>query len=313
MRKNTNKPISTSQNFQLYEKNNKIINLGDWLFPDVRLFWDVEEFRSPKRLYRGLVEKYEKLVGISEKPVLMKTVGFPTAGAVDASEDNQVEFFKLLLENAKHSYEQVPFVYHEAFDQHWKDWFPIESHWGLFKDDRTAKLGSKSIWGLYLKQKVKNKVRISEGYLFNTSFTIILFFFFLFIVWMPKKFKNKLLRSKRTLRLMNSEKEVVFVNNGYNKILRFSECHNNCFDVLLLLAKNHNKHMSCGEILKTVTDDSCSSGCTFGEKDGCNIKDGKKSQCVSYKSLHGHRIQIIKEMIDKDYKIGILLEFRTLK
>ncbi|MFW9824692.1 MAG: hypothetical protein ACFFE4_17245 [Candidatus Thorarchaeota archaeon] len=194
LRENTDRPISTSQNLQLYEKNNKIINLGDWLFPDVRLFWDIENFKTPKNLYQKLVEKYERLVGISEKPVLMKTVGFPTGGSKDASENNQAEFFKLLLENEKNPFERVPFVYHEAFDQSWKNWHPIEQYWGLFKNDRTAKVGSKYIWGLNLKQKSIDIKYIKGGDFLYISIAIILFSALIFLIWMPKDLKNKLRR-----------------------------------------------------------------------------------------------------------------------
>jgi hypothetical protein len=72
----------------------------------------------------------------TDRFVLLKEVGMPTAGANDEklSEEAQKQYFVELANT------DVNFVYFEAFDQPWRTSLPIEAHWGIFNSDRTPKL-----------------------------------------------------------------------------------------------------------------------------------------------------------------------------
>ena len=106
LRKNTKKPVSTTERIgEYFQEKNQLLRLGDWLFPDVSLYW--EEERKPKEAYNWLVEQYLKLTSKTDKPVLLKTVGFPSAGGPQMNQSLQAEFFRLILRNAEYKEESL--------------------------------------------------------------------------------------------------------------------------------------------------------------------------------------------------------------
>ena len=128
----TGKPVTTTEQLDDYEDEDLILP-GDWLFPNVHPYFYNQ--LDPDDAVFWTQEAFKYLTEKSDKFVLFKEVGLPTAGDEEGrlSENNQKEYYVKLAET------DVKFVYFEAFDQPWKTHLPIEPNWGIFKSDRTPK------------------------------------------------------------------------------------------------------------------------------------------------------------------------------
>ena len=133
LREATGKPVTTTEEIDDYYQEKELLSIGDWVFPNVHPYFH-HRF-APKSATGWTKRQLDELKGMTDRFVLFKEVGLPTAGNEDArlSETSQEQYY---LELAK---TDVPFVYFEAFDLTWKDHLPIEPHWGLFRSDRTPK------------------------------------------------------------------------------------------------------------------------------------------------------------------------------
>jgi len=127
----TGKPATTTEQVGDYS-NPRMLELGDWIFPNAHPYF--YNFKKPIEAVEWTERQNKKLTSKTEKPVLFKEVGLPSAGDEGLSEENQAEYYKLLQETNVH------FVYFEAFDKPWRTKPPVEPHWGLFRSDRTPKL-----------------------------------------------------------------------------------------------------------------------------------------------------------------------------
>lgn len=132
LRVSTGKPVTTSEQIFDYAKD-EVLSLGDWVFPNIHPF--LSEVKKPEKAVRWIQGHYERLKKhvATERVILFKEVGFPTAGSLEATEKNQMRFFLGMEEVG------VPFVYFEAFDQLWKTHLAVEPHWGLFDAHRNTK------------------------------------------------------------------------------------------------------------------------------------------------------------------------------
>ncbi|HID61128.1 MAG TPA: hypothetical protein EYP49_00050, partial [Anaerolineae bacterium] len=111
--------------------NPQVMNLGDWVFPNVHPYW--HGITDPSQAVAWTEERFRELDAQTDKLVVFKEVGLPTGGDDQVNEAKQAEYYRLLQDTS------VAFVYFEAFDQPWKDWAPVEPHWGLFRRDRSPK------------------------------------------------------------------------------------------------------------------------------------------------------------------------------
>jgi exo-beta-1,3-glucanase (GH17 family) len=127
----TGKPVTTTEQiFDYY--NDDVLAIGDWIFPNIHPF--LCEIKNPKKAARWIQRHYNMLKRhAGTKLIIFKEVGYPTAGAREATQSNQKEFFVTFEKMG------VPFVYFEAFDQYWKVELPVEPHWGLFDSRRRPK------------------------------------------------------------------------------------------------------------------------------------------------------------------------------
>lgn len=135
----TGKPVTTTEQIEDYS-NEKLLLLGDWIFPNVHPYWHGKY--QLEEAVTWTTTMYDDLVQRSNKPVLLKEVGFPTAN------DDVHGISEILQEKYYTSLEQQScnFVWFEAFDMIWKTHEAVEPHWGLFKADRTPKsIGKKLI------------------------------------------------------------------------------------------------------------------------------------------------------------------------
>ncbi|MEO1258858.1 MAG: hypothetical protein AAFZ15_08665 [Bacteroidota bacterium] len=128
----TGKPVTTTEQVEDYADEN-LLGLGDWIFPNVHPYW--HEQYDNEAAVKWTVEMYDDLKKRSGKMVLLKEVGFPTAGddAHHLSEEKQKEYYVAL------SSRPCQFAWFEAFDMTWKTHEPVEPYWGLFKADRSPK------------------------------------------------------------------------------------------------------------------------------------------------------------------------------
>ncbi|MBN2051996.1 hypothetical protein JW756_00660 [Candidatus Woesearchaeota archaeon] len=145
------KPVSTTQQIDHYYTNEHIIMLGDWLCPNAHPYW--HNIKEPQRAAEWTRNEYQKLtrlknsMGLTKKIILFKEVGLPSSGDFVCNETNQKMYYKALL-----AYKDVEFSVFEAFDQNWKDWAPVEPHWGVFRADRKPKPTANYLRGFF-KQK----------------------------------------------------------------------------------------------------------------------------------------------------------------
>lgn len=126
------RPVATTEQVDDYA-DESLLALGDWVFPNAHPYF--ANHLDPESAVRWTVAAYEDTVRRSDRLVVFKEVGLPTAGDPGnvLSEDGQRSFYAQLAQT------DVRFVYFEAFDQEWKTSPAVEPHWGLFRSDRSPK------------------------------------------------------------------------------------------------------------------------------------------------------------------------------
>jgi exo-beta-1,3-glucanase (GH17 family) len=133
LREATGKPVTTTEEIDNYYDDD-LLQLGDWLFPNAHPYYHNQiKADAAVRWTKGV---YNDLKGRTDRFILLKEVGLPTAGDSHGklSEESQKQYYIELART------DVNFVYFEAFDQPLRTSLPIESHWGIFNADRTPKL-----------------------------------------------------------------------------------------------------------------------------------------------------------------------------
>lgn len=136
MRARTGKPVSTTEPLATYEKYPDLYTLGDWVSINHHAWWANE--RDPKRAAEWTAEAYERVKDTlsalrGDDRLVFKEVGMPTSGDLNASEENQRAFFRLIQEK------DLAFGYFEAFDMPWKTREPVEPYWGILREDGSGK------------------------------------------------------------------------------------------------------------------------------------------------------------------------------
>jgi exo-beta-1,3-glucanase (GH17 family) len=156
LRKVTGKPVTTSEQIDDYfsgEYSGWLIRNSDFIFPNVHPWWF--GIKDPFDAAAFTQKMYDSLKTITDKEIIIKETGFPSAGDAQASEQNQTDYF-VTLQNT-----DVVFFYFEAFDQPWKNWAPVEPHWGLFTDSRSPK---QVVESLQCETFVNNDEEVENGY-----------------------------------------------------------------------------------------------------------------------------------------------------
>ena len=131
LRETTGKPVTTTEQIEDYA-DPQLLALGDWVFPNVHPYFHNQ--LQPLPAVQWTKNAYDDFLRRTDRYVLFKEVGLPTAPDTGLSEENQKTYYLELAQT------NVQFVYFEAFDQPWKITLPVEPHWGLFYADRTPKL-----------------------------------------------------------------------------------------------------------------------------------------------------------------------------
>lgn len=304
LRSITEKPVTTSEGIDLYFRNDLLFELGDWVFPDSRLYWNPGKNRQPEYFMNILVEEYTQLLSLTEKPVMIKAVGLPTGGAEGATVQNQLKFFSLLLKNSTmFPYERVRFIYFEAFDQPWKNWHKVEPHWGLFHNDRSPKPAVQTVWGRNI--RMAPRAGVAENTYEATDLHPKWFFLFGNMALLTFIGYRRLTRGKKrrkTLKIQLQDNTLLWCDTTTSLEITFSKTHNKC---LLLLATflQHDRPLTCGELIQQTKDSALTGKCLYFSSGDCNEK---KQYCQAYRTLNTHRIGPIRKLLRK-YAIGDIL------
>lgn len=131
LRSRTRRPVTTTEPIDRYltgEYSDWLMEHSDWLFPLAHPIWS-NEF-EPSQAVAWISAWHDYLRATSAKQLVLKEVGFPSAGSTAFSEKKQLEFFQRLKQ------QQLSYFYFEAFDQPWKRTVlrlgNVEAHWGIF-------------------------------------------------------------------------------------------------------------------------------------------------------------------------------------
>ncbi|MGA1132294.1 MAG: hypothetical protein ACO31I_08505 [Prochlorotrichaceae cyanobacterium] len=142
----TQKPVTTSEELRDYFLDDRLRQVGDWLFPNAHPYFG--QVKEPLAAAQWTENWFKRLDALSDRPIVFKEVGLPTAGDPAVSEEAQAQYYQALAETP------VNFVFFTAFDLPWKrstgqsplssDLNP-EPYWGLFHNDRSPKLGAEQL------------------------------------------------------------------------------------------------------------------------------------------------------------------------
>jgi exo-beta-1,3-glucanase (GH17 family) len=155
----TGKPVTTTEEIDDYS-DEELLFLGDWVFPNAHPYFHGR--LDPEAAVRWTTGAYEDLKTKTDRFILFKEVGLPTAGDPDGklTESSQEKYY-LELEKTN-----VLFVYFEAFDQPWKTNLQVEPHWGIFLSDRTPKLFG---WRLMGKMPTPSPTPMKDFYIYQDA------------------------------------------------------------------------------------------------------------------------------------------------
>lgn len=130
MRRDTGKPVSTTEIIEAYFTKPEIAEWSDFLAVNAHPYFHA--IRDPvaaadwtAKAFRNLAKRHPT------KPLMFKEVGLPTAGE-GLDEKKQFAYYDTLLKT------NVKFVFFEAYDALFKSG-SVEQSWGLFRADRTPK------------------------------------------------------------------------------------------------------------------------------------------------------------------------------
>jgi exo-beta-1,3-glucanase (GH17 family) len=164
LRRQTCRPVATTEVLQAYYPGSALLYLGDWIFPNAHPYWAGQT--EPLWAVHWTSAQFERLRSLTNKPLAFKEVGLPTAGAPALSEARQAEFFGLLQQAG------VRFVYFEGYDAPWKNEMPVEPHWGVFNNDRSPKQAAGIVCGQRITPTLGPLPTVAPGELVELPFVV---------------------------------------------------------------------------------------------------------------------------------------------
>lgn len=142
LRTQTGRPVSATFPLSAYFGKNgaEVCDVGDWCFPDVHGDWS--RGSSPQKILdhtRRAISQFKEAK--LAKPVLLKMVSYPSAGAPGLTVANQKEFFQRLLQDDLPDgiFLSVLGAYDVPFKREDRGWARPERYIGLFDETGRAK------------------------------------------------------------------------------------------------------------------------------------------------------------------------------
>jgi exo-beta-1,3-glucanase (GH17 family)/cellulose synthase/poly-beta-1,6-N-acetylglucosamine synthase-like glycosyltransferase len=141
VKKNTWRPVSTSETWDVWIKHPELVNEVDFIAVHILPYW---EGIAAEDAVDYVFDRYHAVQqAYPNKPIVITEVGWPSDGQpfkhAIASVSNQAKFLREFLNRA--DAEKVTYYIVEAFDQPWK--MSLEgsagAYWGIFNADRQAK------------------------------------------------------------------------------------------------------------------------------------------------------------------------------
>ena len=141
VRKNTSRPVSTSETWDIWLAHPKLVDEVDFIGVHILPYW---EGIAAEDAVDYVFNRYHEIQkAYPNKPVVITEVGWPSDGQpfkhAIASVSNQAKFLREFLNRADS--EKVTYYIVEAFDQPWK--MSLEgsagAYWGIFNADRQPK------------------------------------------------------------------------------------------------------------------------------------------------------------------------------
>jgi exo-beta-1,3-glucanase (GH17 family) len=121
--------------------NDDLRRLGDFHFPIIHPFFSGVDKSDPVAAANWVFGRVEALRSYSQKPILVKESGLPSAGHPDCSPQRQATFWRTLFSKGTGT-PNVGYAAFEAFDLPWKardTGTEIEGHWGFWDANRQPK------------------------------------------------------------------------------------------------------------------------------------------------------------------------------
>jgi len=141
VRKNTWRPVSTSETWDTWLAHPELANEVDFIAAHILPYW---EGIAAEQAVDYVFDRYQALRdAFPNKPIVLTEVGWPSDGqpirGATASKANQVKFLRDFLNRAKQ--QGLTYYVVEAFDQPWKQAMEGSSgaYWGIFTADRQPK------------------------------------------------------------------------------------------------------------------------------------------------------------------------------
>lgn len=141
VKKNTWRPVSTSETWDVWLKHPELVNEVDFIAVHILPYW---EGIAAEDAVDYVFDRYHAVQqAYPNKPIIITEVGWPSDGQpfkhATASVSNQAKFLREFLNRA--DTEKVTYYIVEAFDQPWK--MSLEgsagAYWGIFNADRQPK------------------------------------------------------------------------------------------------------------------------------------------------------------------------------
>lgn len=145
------RPVSTTEKVRNYLDDKRLLEIGDWLFPDCHVSIRADEEMSTTMYIADALRDGKNTIKMANmivknlnvhKPVLLKMVTYPMNGVTNASLEEQANFFITILESTKDVLSELPsnvsISFHSAFDTPWKRegiFYIWDPYTGLLNED----------------------------------------------------------------------------------------------------------------------------------------------------------------------------------
>ena len=145
----TRLPVSTTEKIGQYISDPRLLEIGDWVFPDAHVSGKQKDTAGGYQYYADAIRDSQETISMAKlingmeerdgKPILLKMITYPMDGISNASYAEQTNFFIQILDRRPDVIPDIPpdvsISVHSAFDSPWKTTWPFyewDAYTGLF-------------------------------------------------------------------------------------------------------------------------------------------------------------------------------------